>query len=120
MRLTAQYADMWQWVMAFGRNTPDQVPPMRDAVDAACLRVGRDPASLARTLSVRVELNGPAGHMFDAEQPIRGSVEEIAATFWEFADEGITHLMLCLSPESHAAVEQIGQVIQLMDRGRAA
>ena len=71
-------------------------------------------------MAVRVDLDGPIGHMFDTEEPIRGSVEEIADTFWKFADEGISHLMLCVSPESHATIEQIGRVIQLMDRGRPA
>jgi alkanesulfonate monooxygenase SsuD/methylene tetrahydromethanopterin reductase-like flavin-dependent oxidoreductase (luciferase family) len=120
LRLTAQYADMWHGLLAFGRSTPDQLPPLRDALDAACLKVGRDPATLARTVVVRVELDGPIGHMFDSEEPIRGSMDEVAETFWGFADEGITHLMLCLSPESHAAIEQVGRVIQLMDRGRPA
>jgi alkanesulfonate monooxygenase SsuD/methylene tetrahydromethanopterin reductase-like flavin-dependent oxidoreductase (luciferase family) len=120
MRLTAQYADMWHAIIAFGRSTPDQVPPLRDALDAACAKVGRDPASLQRTLAVRVELDGPPGHMFDAEETVRGSMEQVADTFWRFAEEGISHLMLCLSPESREAIEQIGRVIQLMDRGRPA
>jgi alkanesulfonate monooxygenase SsuD/methylene tetrahydromethanopterin reductase-like flavin-dependent oxidoreductase (luciferase family) len=119
-RLTAQYADMWHGLLVFGRSTPDRIPPLRESLDAACLRVGRDPASLARTASVRVELDGPIGHMFDVEAPVRGSVEEVAEKFWEFADEGISHLMLAMSPESLAAIEQIGRVIQLMDRGRSA
>lgn len=120
MRLTAQYADMWHGVIAFGGSTPDQVPPLRDALDAACLRVGRDPASLARTVSVRVELDGPLGHTPDTEEPIRGSVEEIADICWKFADEGISHLMLVMSPETIEAIDHIGRVIQLMDRGRPA
>jgi alkanesulfonate monooxygenase SsuD/methylene tetrahydromethanopterin reductase-like flavin-dependent oxidoreductase (luciferase family) len=118
LRLTAQYADMSHGLFVFGRSTPDQEPPLRDALDAACRGVGRDPESLTRTASVRVELDGPIGHMFDAKEPIRGSVEEIAETFWEFADEGISHLMLVLSPETIEAIEQIGHVVQLMDRGR--
>ena len=100
LRLTAQYADMSHGFLAFGRSTPDQVPPLRDALDAACLKVGRDPATLARTVAVRVELDGPIGHMHDSEEPIRGSVEDIADIFWKFADEGISHLMLALSPET--------------------
>jgi alkanesulfonate monooxygenase SsuD/methylene tetrahydromethanopterin reductase-like flavin-dependent oxidoreductase (luciferase family) len=118
LRLTAQYADMSHGFFAFGRSTPDQVPPLHDALDAACLRVGRDPASLARTAAVRVELDGPIGHMNAAEESIRGSVEDIAGTFWRFADEGISHLMLAMSPESQAAIEHIGRVIEMMDRGR--
>jgi alkanesulfonate monooxygenase SsuD/methylene tetrahydromethanopterin reductase-like flavin-dependent oxidoreductase (luciferase family) len=110
-RLTAQYADMWHGLFALGRSTPDQVPPLRDALDDACLRVGRDPASLARTAAVRVEFDGPIGHMNETEAPIRGSVEEVAETFWKFADEGISHLMLVMSPETNTAIDQIGRVI---------
>jgi hypothetical protein len=47
-------------------------------------------------------------------------VEEVAETFWKFADEGISHLMLVMSPETNTAIDQIGRVIQLMDRGRSA
>ena len=80
LRLTAQYADMWQAFLAFGRSVPDVVPPLRAAVDAACLKVGRDPATLARTLTVTVALDGPQRYYFGAEEPIRGSAEEIAST----------------------------------------
>jgi alkanesulfonate monooxygenase SsuD/methylene tetrahydromethanopterin reductase-like flavin-dependent oxidoreductase (luciferase family) len=120
LRLTAQYADMSHGLFVFGRSTPDQEPPLRDALDAACRGIGRDPASLTRTASVRVALDGPIGHMLETKEPIRGSVAEIAETFWKFADEGISHLMLVLSPETSEAIEQIGRVVQLMDRGRRA
>jgi alkanesulfonate monooxygenase SsuD/methylene tetrahydromethanopterin reductase-like flavin-dependent oxidoreductase (luciferase family) len=118
LRLTAQYADMWQASLAFGRSIPSEVPPLREAVDAACLQVGRDPASLVRTLMVSVELDGPRRYWLGAEEPIRGSVEEVAATLWAFADEGIAHLMLAVVPETLEAIEEIGRVIEIMDRGR--
>jgi hypothetical protein len=119
LRLTAQYANMSHAFLAFDGSSPDQVPPFRQALDAACLKVGRDPASLPATAAVRVELDGPTPYTWDTPAAIRGSLDEIAATFWKFADEGISHLMLVMSPETPAAIEQIGRVIQLMDRGRS-
>jgi hypothetical protein len=38
LRLVAEYADYWNAGLAFGRSHPDQIPPLREAVDAACLR----------------------------------------------------------------------------------
>jgi alkanesulfonate monooxygenase SsuD/methylene tetrahydromethanopterin reductase-like flavin-dependent oxidoreductase (luciferase family) len=118
LRLMAQYADMWNTWLVYGRNHPDQVPPLRDAVDAACADVGRDPASLERTLGVLVWFSGVANPHIESAEPIRGSIEEIAARFWAFADEGISHLSLRLAPETLEPIEQIGRVIELMDRGR--
>jgi hypothetical protein len=55
-----------------------------------------------------------------AEQPVTGTPAEIAETFWSFADAGITHLMLLVEPRTLAPIEQLGRVIELMDRGRSA
>src|SRR5207244_1247769 len=54
LRLTAKYADMWNGWLPFVRSHADQVAPLRAAVDAACAAVGRDPATLVRTLGVGV------------------------------------------------------------------
>jgi alkanesulfonate monooxygenase SsuD/methylene tetrahydromethanopterin reductase-like flavin-dependent oxidoreductase (luciferase family) len=117
-RLTAQYADMWHGLLVFGRSAADAVPPLRATVDAACANAGRDPATLTRTMAVEVAFPAmdPGATVFG--QPIRGSTEEIAAACWAFADEGISHLMLLLSPATLAPLEAIGRVIELMDRGR--
>ena len=49
LRLTTQYADLWNGFLCYGRNWPDVLPPLRDAIDAACVQHGRDPATLGRT-----------------------------------------------------------------------
>ena len=56
LRLTATYADQWNAWLAFGRSHADEIPPLRARVDAACRNAGRDPASLARTATVTVDL----------------------------------------------------------------
>ena len=44
-----------EYWLAFGRNDPADVAPLRAAVDAACREVGRDPATLERTATVMVD-----------------------------------------------------------------
>src|SRR5215207_2721013 len=46
--LTARYADVWNGWLVGGRSHPDIVPPLREAVDAACRAVDRDPTTLRR------------------------------------------------------------------------
>ena len=49
LRLTAQYADYWN---VFPCSQPGQIIPMLEAVDAACIKAGRDPSTLQRTSTV--------------------------------------------------------------------
>ena len=78
MRLVAEYADIWNGWLAFGENRPDLVPPLREAVDAACIEVGRDPTTLTRSVAVSVAL---LGREDPAMRPITGEPEEIAEVF---------------------------------------
>ena len=74
--LTARYADVWNGWIADRRTHPDVVPPLREAVDAACRAVGRDPATLGRSLTVGVAFGGRGTW---GGEPLTGSAEEIAA-----------------------------------------
>ncbi len=71
LRLTTQYADLWNGFLCYGRNWPDVLPPIRDAIDAACIQHGRDPATLGRTVGVRVALLG---------EQVTGGVEPLEGT----------------------------------------
>lgn len=51
LRLAARYADIWNVV-----GIPDEVAAVNERLDAACAAEGRDPASLARTVSPRMNL----------------------------------------------------------------
>ena len=53
LRLTAQYADYWN---VFPCSQPGKIVPMLEAVDAACVKAGRDPATLQRTSTVLFDL----------------------------------------------------------------
>jgi alkanesulfonate monooxygenase SsuD/methylene tetrahydromethanopterin reductase-like flavin-dependent oxidoreductase (luciferase family) len=47
LRLAAEHADQWNGWLVHGRSHPDEVPALIAAVDAACERAGRDPATLS-------------------------------------------------------------------------
>lgn len=112
LRLTAQYADLWNGTIN-RRSTPEAVPPLRDALDAACHAHGRDPATLGRTLSLGVAVAGRTA----PGNPITGSPEEMAETFRAFAREGISHVQVWLTPTSRAGVDAFAPVLELLDKG---
>jgi len=115
LRLAAQHADIWS---DFARESslPDAFEPVIAQLDAICAEVGRDPASLGRSIGVFVE----ALDEHDAEElglgvPITGSAEEIAATLRTFAGMGVTRLEIMPWPNSMASLEALGPILQLLD-----
>jgi alkanesulfonate monooxygenase SsuD/methylene tetrahydromethanopterin reductase-like flavin-dependent oxidoreductase (luciferase family) len=113
MRLVAQHADRWNGWFVFGDNRVDAVPPLREAVDAACVAHGRDPATLERSVAIEVAL---LGRDDPPNAPIRGEPEEIAATLLGFAREGITEVQLELMPNTLEGVEAFAPILEMLDR----
>lgn len=113
LRLTARYADLWNgWITR--RSHPDMLPPLRDAIDAACEAHGRDPATLGRTLTLSAAVLGrPTPGM----EPVTGSPEEMADQLRAFAAAGISHVQLWLTPTSRTGVEAFAPVLELLDKG---
>jgi hypothetical protein len=71
-RLAARHADGWN---AAWPNRAQVLAPRIAAIDAACRKVGRDPASLERSVGVMVDLpaRGPSGIDRASDQPLAGS-----------------------------------------------
>jgi len=122
LRLTAQFADAWNadWFVH-----PDQAPPVRAEVDAACAAVGRDPATLERTLAVLVDASGwhprpgqnwPTDLRARIGSPVSGTPDEIAHVLRGFAAEGIRHVQVWLEPNTIAGIEAFAPVLDLLDR----
>jgi alkanesulfonate monooxygenase SsuD/methylene tetrahydromethanopterin reductase-like flavin-dependent oxidoreductase (luciferase family) len=116
LRLGAEQADLWNDWLVWGRSWPDAVPALRERVDAACLAAGRDPASLARTVTIRIAFGGEEpGDGYSEEQPLFGTPEELAEAFRGFARQGISHLQLVLSPNTMASLEALAPALALLD-----
>jgi alkanesulfonate monooxygenase SsuD/methylene tetrahydromethanopterin reductase-like flavin-dependent oxidoreductase (luciferase family) len=110
--LVARYADIWNgWIWA---TKAEDLRAAREAVDAACVAEGRDPASLARSTVVVVALEGP---MTGMRGVITGSDEQIAATLSSFRGEGIDEVQVRLFPNDPATIDHFGRVVSLCRDG---
>jgi alkanesulfonate monooxygenase SsuD/methylene tetrahydromethanopterin reductase-like flavin-dependent oxidoreductase (luciferase family) len=116
LRLAVQYADIWNAWLAFGRSSPDQVAPYREAVDAASEQHGRDPATLERSITVAVAAPGRRMPHAGAE-PISGSPAEVAEVFRAFEREGISHIQVWLAPMRVETVEWLAPALALARGG---
>lgn len=112
LRLMTQYADIWNAWYAFGDSSPALIPPVREAVDAACVKHGRDPRTLERSVTVAVV---PPGRRmpYPNAVPITGSQEEVAEAFKAFAREGITHIQVWLAPMRIETLEWLAPALEL-------
>ena len=120
LSIAAPHVDMWnEWHDRFG-NTAEGVAPLRAAVDDACRAVGRDPADVARTVSVYVRMaggTGRAGSIADPTPPHHGTPEELSAVLHDYAAAGVSHVQLVLDPITTASIADFAPVFEILDRG---
>jgi alkanesulfonate monooxygenase SsuD/methylene tetrahydromethanopterin reductase-like flavin-dependent oxidoreductase (luciferase family) len=118
--LTARFADIWN--RDFDKVNPELEPfspedfaAWQSRVDAACIGVGRDPATLERTAAVLIDLPiAPGREGWDA---LTGSPEELADGLRNYASAGFTHVQIWLEPSTIAGIEAFAPVLELLDGG---
>jgi probable F420-dependent oxidoreductase len=120
LRLTARYADAWN---ADRQNDVAAVRAFNVRIDDACRDVGRDPASLARTIGIQVDLLNESRPATRPRQflmtpwPLTGSPEELAAQIRHYAAARVEHLLVWVDPVSVAGIEAFASVLEVLDRG---
>ena len=125
LRLTARYADIWNVYWTSTNNSPDGVPPLRERVDEACTEVGRDPATLQRTVTVLIaEADAdpwwntlPTGHNYKPLEPLVGEPAEIAEGLSAYRREGIAHVQVSIDRISTGAIERFAPALGLIRKG---
>ncbi len=117
MRLVAKYADDWNWWT--WDETIDQITerlvPIIQELDAACDEVGRDPATVGRTIDVYSVV--PPGFTHDGgdmKQPLSGSAEEMAEFFVALDDLGFSEVRCDLTDKTPAGIEAMAPVVDLV------
>jgi alkanesulfonate monooxygenase SsuD/methylene tetrahydromethanopterin reductase-like flavin-dependent oxidoreductase (luciferase family) len=114
----AKHADLWNGWLLHGRSHVDEAPPLRKAVDQACEAIGRDPATLVRTIGIAIDQR-PAAEigkgMAPGAVPITGSPEEIAEHLRRFAEDGIAHVQITPMVQGVAGIEALAPVLELLD-----
>jgi alkanesulfonate monooxygenase SsuD/methylene tetrahydromethanopterin reductase-like flavin-dependent oxidoreductase (luciferase family) len=122
LRIALPQADAWNVWWADTGNSPAGVPPLRDIVDDAARDVGRDPASIERTVAVLVQLPGGAGRVDGSGlaagvRALAGPASVMADELRAYAREGIGHVQLVVDPITTASVRSLGPVLRELDRG---
>jgi probable F420-dependent oxidoreductase len=113
--LLAQYGDIWN---AWARQSLDELAEDRAKVDAAMEAAGRDPATVARTVSLLVDLPDATGRPSEEKPGLKPrEPEELAAHLRTYAEAGISHVQLMLDPNTHAGMEWAARSLELLDRG---
>ena len=120
LRITMPHVQAWNaWFNYYG-NTVEGLLPTRALVDEACTAVGRDPASVERTVAVLLALEDrPVIRDFDREtcEPLRGSPDEVAQTLRAYAAAGIAEVQLVIDPNTPAGMERLVPILEHLDRG---
>jgi probable F420-dependent oxidoreductase len=118
LSITLPHVDMQHaWFTAFG-NHPDGIPDLRRRVDEVCREVGRDPATVERSVALYVQLaegrgrveGNPSGRR--TMQPIH--LGQLSATLAALAREGVVHVQLVIDPITTASIERVGNEIGAM------
>ena len=108
LRLTAELADHWNG----GLRSLAEVPEQLVALETACRDVGRDPATITRSVEVLARTSAARPNDAAEERQIAGEPEAIAAELRRFADLGIDHLQVQLRPNSVDGVLAFAPVIE--------
>ena len=116
LRLAALHADIWSWYVE-ERSDLEEFGPRLATLEAACLEVGRDPASIGRSAGIVVEPTSVTGAAEVLGAPVRGSAEEIADGLRAFHAGGFTQIEVLLWPRTLAALEAMAPVLELLDAG---
>jgi len=116
LKLTAQYADLWN--TGYMGKPETMIEPFT-TIREACRAVGRDPATLGITALIGLwfpDLQANKPSFF--EDPLTGTVEEIAAAMRGYAELGVQHIMFQCEPYSSEARKLLTEALQLY-RSRA-
>ncbi|MFN8677744.1 MAG: LLM class flavin-dependent oxidoreductase [Thermomicrobiales bacterium] len=108
LRLTARYADAWNTVW---HTDASQTAEHVARLERACAEVGRDPATIVRTVGGVIAMEGYEG---DGERAITGEPEQIAETLCGFREAGFQHFLASLDPCTPETVAAYGRIIELV------
>ena len=117
LKLTARHADAWN--LAWFGMPDDRWADSRRDLEAACAAVGRDPATLERTVGVNVRYpdhitasTAASGSPVAQDPALTGSPDEVAVGLRAYADDGTGHVIAGLDPTTPEAVERFADAVR--------
>jgi alkanesulfonate monooxygenase SsuD/methylene tetrahydromethanopterin reductase-like flavin-dependent oxidoreductase (luciferase family) len=121
LAITAPHVDMWnEWHDKFG-NRPENIAPLMGQVDEAARVAGRQPAEIARTVTVLVHLSGGKGRGSSYTNPTPPQdgtkPDEMAEILRRYAAAGISHVQLVLDPITVESIAECAPILEALDKG---
>ncbi len=122
LEITLPYVQSWNAWYAWFDNRPEELQPWLVKVDAACEKVGRDPATLEKTCALYVGMSGGLGRHTGARgeaviKPLAGTPRQIADVLRQYAGMGINHVQLVIDPITTESILEFAPVLAELDRG---
>lgn len=109
LRLVAQYADQWNCMLPFSDSRVASYVAAWAQVSAACEKQGRDPATLARNVTVGVSLND--SYPLPGALPLRGSRQQLIDVCLAYREQGVETLSMVVEPCTLASLEALAPVL---------
>lgn len=106
LHLTARWADAF---ITAWHTDPRELDAPFAALDAACQELGRDPASVGRTVGTFVSFDDA-----DPNKALRGSPEQIADGLRALQGAGATDIVCMLTPADRRGIERVANVIDAL------
>jgi alkanesulfonate monooxygenase SsuD/methylene tetrahydromethanopterin reductase-like flavin-dependent oxidoreductase (luciferase family) len=113
--LVARYADRWNATYSYTNNTPEGFAAINEQLNSACDAIGRDRASLIRTVTVHVRSSEETENWEDRVTPLSGSPEEIAAGLRAYIDAGADQVIVALQDETLRGLDSMTPVLACLD-----
>jgi alkanesulfonate monooxygenase SsuD/methylene tetrahydromethanopterin reductase-like flavin-dependent oxidoreductase (luciferase family) len=111
MTLAATHADTWS-AFPTTSSLPAAFRTMIEQLDRICDGIGRDPASLGRSVGVFVEPgDAKLAEAIGFGVAITGSTDQITETIAGFADVGVTRVEIFPYPNTIDTLEQLAPVL---------
>lgn len=109
-RAAARHADIYSCYVEALADV-DEVAPRLASLDAICAEIGRDPATLGRSVGMYVDPTLAAG---TKPNQLSGTAAEIADPIRRCRDAGFTRLELMVNPGTMGALDALAPVLELV------
>ncbi len=112
LRLVAEYADQWNCMLPFADSRVTTYVSTWERVRAACEKHGRDPATLARNVTVGVCLG--EHYPLPGALPLRGSRQQLIDACAAYAEQGVETLSMVIEPYTPATLDALAPVLEAL------
>ena len=112
LRLVAEYADQWNCMLPFADSRVASYLQAWQRVRTACEKHGRDPATLARNVTVGVCLS--EHYPLPGALPLRGSTQQLLDACAAYKEQGVETLSMVIEPCTPATLDTLAPVLEAL------